>query len=179
MSQETSLDVAKELAQLRQAVKERREKLHGSELSELRALVRQVNERWNVSAHLPITWGGPPLVGRGLAYAKRATRLLLALVHQPDNRAAKQLTPRPRLTPDQRLPGTIDPRGLHPGTKIGRPGGPPGTGRKKPVRLRRNSLTGLIPLILLFVIPRFLLCAAARKCWWMGCMWRWPRPDTA
>jgi hypothetical protein len=77
MSQETPLDVAKELAQLRQAVKERREKLHGSELSELRALVRQVNERWNVSAHLPITWGGPPLVGRGLAYAKRVTRLLL------------------------------------------------------------------------------------------------------
>jgi hypothetical protein len=77
MSQETTLDVAKELAQLRQAVKERREKLHGSELSELRALVRQVNERWNVSAHLPITWGGPPLVGRGLAYAKRVTRLLL------------------------------------------------------------------------------------------------------
>jgi hypothetical protein len=77
MSQDTTLDVAKELAQLRQAVKERREKLHGSELSELRALVRQVNERWNVSAHLPITWGGPPLVGRGLAYAKRVTRLLL------------------------------------------------------------------------------------------------------
>lgn len=75
MTQE--IDVAKELAHLRQAVKERREKLHGSELSELRALVRQVNERWNVSAHLPITWGGPPLVGRGLAYAKRVTRLLL------------------------------------------------------------------------------------------------------
>lgn len=80
MSQETSidaLDVAEELARLRQAVKERREKLHGDELSELRALVRQVNERWNVSAHLPITWGGPPLVGRGIAYAKRVTRLLL------------------------------------------------------------------------------------------------------
>lgn len=77
MTQETSIDVAKELAQLRQAVKERREKLHGDELSELRALVRQVNERWNVSAHLPITWGGPPLIGRGLAYAKRVTRLLL------------------------------------------------------------------------------------------------------
>lgn len=77
MSEETPLDVAKELAQLRQAVKERREKLHGDELSELRALVRQVNERWNVSAHLPITWGGPPLIGRGIAYAKRVTRLLL------------------------------------------------------------------------------------------------------
>ncbi len=77
MFQETPPDVAKELARLRQAVKERREKLHGSELSELRALVRQVNERWNVSAHLPITWGGPPLIGRGLAYAKRVTRLLL------------------------------------------------------------------------------------------------------
>jgi hypothetical protein len=75
--EETSIDIAEELAQLRQAVKERREKLHGEELSELRALVRQVNERWNVSAHLPITWGGPPLIGRGLAYAKRVTRLLL------------------------------------------------------------------------------------------------------
>lgn len=71
------VEVAEELEQLRQAVKARREKLHGSELAELRALVRQVNERWNVSAHLPITWGGPPLVGRGLAYAKRVTRLLL------------------------------------------------------------------------------------------------------
>jgi hypothetical protein len=77
MTQETSIDIAEELAQLRQAVKERREKLHGEELSELRALVRQVNERWNISAHLPITWGGPPLIGRGLAYAKRVTRLLL------------------------------------------------------------------------------------------------------
>ena len=77
MSQETPIDVAEELARLRQAVKERREKLHGDELSELRALVRQVNERWNVSAHLPITWGGPPLVGRAIAYAKRGMRLLL------------------------------------------------------------------------------------------------------
>lgn len=78
MSQETSsINVAKELAQLRQAVKERRERLHGDDLSELRSLVRQVNERWNVSAHLPITWGGPPLIGRGLAYARRVMRLLL------------------------------------------------------------------------------------------------------
>jgi hypothetical protein len=77
MSLNGDLNVAKELEELRSEVKVRREKLHGSELSELRALVRQVNERWNVSAHLPITWGGPPLVGRGIAYAKRAARLLL------------------------------------------------------------------------------------------------------
>ncbi len=77
MTVESEPEVAAELAALRAEVKARREKLHGSELSELRAMVRQVNESWNVSAHLPITWGGPPLVGRGLAYAKRVTRLLL------------------------------------------------------------------------------------------------------
>ncbi|MEI6044691.1 MAG: hypothetical protein WCS37_10080 [Chloroflexota bacterium] len=70
-------EVAATLNALREEVRARREKLHGAELSELRGLVRQVNEGWNVSAHLPITWGGPPLIGRGLAYAKRATRLLL------------------------------------------------------------------------------------------------------
>ncbi len=77
MTQNGEINIATELEELRSAVKARREKLHGSELSELRGLVRQVNERWNVSAHLPITWGGPPLVGRAIAYAKRATRLLL------------------------------------------------------------------------------------------------------
>lgn len=71
------LDIAAELQQLREAVRLRREKLYGSDLAELRALTKQVNERWNVSAHLPITWGGPPVVGRLLAYAKRVTRLLL------------------------------------------------------------------------------------------------------
>ncbi len=70
-------EVAATLNTLREEVRARREKLHGAELGELRGLVRQVNEGWNVSAHLPITWGGPPLIGRGLAYAKRATRLLL------------------------------------------------------------------------------------------------------
>jgi len=70
-------DIAATLNALREEVQLRREKLHGAELSELRGMVRQVNEGWNVSAHLPITWGGPPLLGRGLAYAKRATRLLL------------------------------------------------------------------------------------------------------
>ncbi|HEX2913681.1 MAG TPA: hypothetical protein VH186_22950 [Chloroflexia bacterium] len=73
----TDIDVARELEQIRNEVKARREKLHGSELSELRSLIRQVNERWNVSAHLPITWGGPPLLGRALSYVKRVTRLLL------------------------------------------------------------------------------------------------------
>jgi hypothetical protein len=70
-------EVAEALNALREEVRARREKLHGAELSELRGLVRQVNEGWNVSAHLPITWGAPPLIGRMLAYAKRATRLLL------------------------------------------------------------------------------------------------------
>jgi hypothetical protein len=77
MTQNGEINIAAELEQLRAEVKARREKLHGSELSELRALVRQVNERWNVSAHLPITWGSPPVIGRAIAYAKRVTRLLL------------------------------------------------------------------------------------------------------
>lgn len=78
MSQtEQQINVAAELRQLREEVRARREKLHGSELAELRTLVKQVNERWNVSAHLPITWGNPPVIGRLIAYAKRAARLLL------------------------------------------------------------------------------------------------------
>jgi hypothetical protein len=74
---EVEIDVAATLNQLRTEVRARREKLHGSELSELRQVIRQAHENWQISAHLPITWGGPPLLGRGLAYAKRATRLLL------------------------------------------------------------------------------------------------------
>jgi len=74
---QTSNDIAETLHQLRLEVRARREQLHGSELSELRNLVRQAQENWQVSAHLPITWGGPPLIGRGIAYAKRVTRLLL------------------------------------------------------------------------------------------------------
>lgn len=70
-------DIAAILNQLRDEVRTRREKLHGSELSELRGIIRQAYEYWQISAHLPITWDGPPLVGRGFAYAKRATRLLL------------------------------------------------------------------------------------------------------
>ncbi len=72
-----SEEVAATLNQLREEVRARREKLHGAELGELRGVIKQVNETWNVSAHLPITWGGPPLIGRGIAYAKRVTRLLL------------------------------------------------------------------------------------------------------
>jgi hypothetical protein len=70
-------EIAEILNQLREEVKTRREKLHGTELSELRAVIKQANENWNVSAHLPITWGKPPVIGRLLAYVKRATRLLL------------------------------------------------------------------------------------------------------
>lgn len=72
-----SNDTAETLNRLRLEVRARREQLHGSELSELRNLVRQAQENWQISAHLPITWGGPPLIGRGIAYAKRVTRLLL------------------------------------------------------------------------------------------------------
>jgi hypothetical protein len=71
------IDVAEVLNQLREEVKARREKLHGTELAELRGVIKQVNENWNVSAHLPITWGKPPVIGRLIAYAKRAMRLLL------------------------------------------------------------------------------------------------------
>ncbi|MEI7557072.1 hypothetical protein [Candidatus Chlorohelix sp.] len=70
-------NVAEVLNQLREEVRLRREKLHGAELSELRSVIKQANELWNVSAHLPITWGVPPLIGRTLAYSKRITRLLL------------------------------------------------------------------------------------------------------
>lgn len=72
-----SENVAFELEELRQAVRARRNRAYSSELGELRALTKQVNELWNVTAHLPITWGGPPLIGRGIAYLKRITRLLL------------------------------------------------------------------------------------------------------
>ncbi|NWJ46686.1 MAG: hypothetical protein HXX08_12465 [Chloroflexi bacterium] len=70
-------NVAEVLNRLREEVRLRRERLHGSELSELRSVIKQANELWNVSAHLPITWGTPPLIGRAIAYAKRITRLLL------------------------------------------------------------------------------------------------------
>jgi hypothetical protein len=75
--QQDKEEIAGVLNALREEVKARREKLHGAELSELRGMVRQVNEGWNVSAHLPITWDRPPVIGRLIAYAKRATRLLL------------------------------------------------------------------------------------------------------
>jgi hypothetical protein len=70
-------NIAEVLNRLREEVRLRREKLHGAELSELRSVIKQANELWNVSAHLPITWGAPPLIGRAIAYAKRITRLLL------------------------------------------------------------------------------------------------------
>ncbi len=75
MTTDERVEIAAALEAVRNEVKVRRERLHGDDLAELRALSRQVNEGWNVSAHLPITWGGPPLIGRGLAYAKRAVRL--------------------------------------------------------------------------------------------------------
>jgi len=45
-------------------------------LGQLRQSVDEVNDLWFVSAHLPITWKLPG-VGTALAYAKKATRVLL------------------------------------------------------------------------------------------------------
>ena len=77
-------DVASVLSELRQQVRERRARLalrdpdnpHARNLAELRRSVDAVNDLWFVSAHLPITWQ-VRVVGRLLAYAKRAVRLLL------------------------------------------------------------------------------------------------------
>ncbi len=77
-------DVATILGDLREQIRQRRAHLaindpndpHALSLAELRRSVEAVNEVWFVSAHLPITWD-VRVFGRLLAYAKRATRLLL------------------------------------------------------------------------------------------------------
>jgi hypothetical protein len=77
-------DVASVLADLREQVRERRARLTlsdpenplGRNLAEMRRSVEIVNDLWLVSAHLPINWQ-VRIFGRLLAYAKRATRLLL------------------------------------------------------------------------------------------------------
>ena len=72
------------LADLREQVRERRERLqvgdpndpHAINLAELRRSADAVNDTWFVSAHLPITWD-LPIVGRLGSYTKRLVRILL------------------------------------------------------------------------------------------------------
>src|SRR3954454_24910818 len=83
-------DPAQVLNDLREQIRQRRERLGGRlesgatgaegatdfSLSQLRQSVDEVNDLWFVSAHLPITWRVPG-VGTAVAYAKRAVRVLL------------------------------------------------------------------------------------------------------
>src|SRR5688572_16497625 len=72
------------LAELREQVRARRERLsvtepsdpHALNLAELRRSADAVNDTWFVSAHLPITWD-MPVVGRLISYTKRLARILL------------------------------------------------------------------------------------------------------
>jgi hypothetical protein len=81
---EQGQDVSALLAELRDQVRERRERLtvsdpsnpHALNLAELRRSADAVNDTWFVSAHLPITWD-LRVVGRLGAYTKRLVRLLL------------------------------------------------------------------------------------------------------
>ena len=81
---QSAAGVAEVLDDLREQVRERRARLalddpenpHARNIAELRRSVDTVNDVWFVSAHLPITWE-VRVFGRLLAYAKRATRLLL------------------------------------------------------------------------------------------------------
>ena len=77
-------DVAATLAELREQVRERRERLsvgdpndpHAPNLAALRRSADAVNDTWFVSAHLPITWD-VPVAGRLGSYIKRVVRILL------------------------------------------------------------------------------------------------------
>jgi hypothetical protein len=75
-------DPAAALAELRAQIEARRARLGGDSvggdhsLNALRQSVDEVNDLWFVSAHLPITWK-VPVVGTAVAYAQKATRVLL------------------------------------------------------------------------------------------------------
>ena len=81
---EAGRDVSAILAELREQVRERRERMSVNEpgdpqalnLAELRRSADAVNDTWFVSAHLPITWDRR-VIGRVGAYTKRLVRLLL------------------------------------------------------------------------------------------------------
>jgi hypothetical protein len=73
----TDEQVRQALADLEARVRQRRRLLGETGADRAaRDEVRAAADHWFVSAHLPITWE-TPVVGRALALAKRATRLLL------------------------------------------------------------------------------------------------------
>ncbi len=70
-------EVQRALADLEQRVRQRRRLMgDGAAGGTKHDAWRDVTDNWHVSAHLPVTWS-VPVVGRAVALAKRATRLLL------------------------------------------------------------------------------------------------------
>ena len=75
--QTNEAEVQRALADLEQRVRQRRRLLGDGAAGDVKHDAwRDVTDNWHVSAHLPVTWS-VPVVGRALALAKRATRLLL------------------------------------------------------------------------------------------------------
>jgi len=86
----SGVDPAQALAELRAQIRQRSARLGGRldagaggggggadfSMNQVRQSVDEVNDLWFVSAHLPITWKVPG-VGTAIAYAKKATRVLL------------------------------------------------------------------------------------------------------
>jgi hypothetical protein len=86
----SGVDPAQALAELRAQIRQRSARLGGRldagaggggggadfSMNQVRQSVDEVNDLWFVSAHLPITWKVPG-VGTAVAYAKKATRVLL------------------------------------------------------------------------------------------------------
>ena len=86
----SGVDPAQALAELRDQIRQRSARLGGRldagslgagggadfSMNQVRQSVDEVNDLWFVSAHLPITWKVPG-VGTAIAYAKKATRVLL------------------------------------------------------------------------------------------------------
>ena len=84
------IDVAATLEEIRQSVRQQRARLDGlvaaarglgatqrdPRFVELSGAVRQLNELWSVSAHLPITWTRPG-IGAAVAFVKKVVRYLL------------------------------------------------------------------------------------------------------
>jgi len=86
----SGVDPAQALAELRAQIQQRSARLGGRldagaggggggadfSMNQVRQSVDEVNDLWFVSTHLPITWKVPG-VGTAIAYAKKATRVLL------------------------------------------------------------------------------------------------------
>ena len=147
-------DTATILAELREEIRRRRERLGGPggpagepgsaawSLNELRKSLDEVNDLWFVSAHLPMTWTSP--LGHALAYAKRAVRVLLRwyinpIVEQQDlynsavARTLVELTAyNDRLTREwQALEVRVAALEAQTGSGIGGPEGTPGSGIRR------------------------------------------------